>query len=317
MTALLLLALVQTPNITLDTAKAAAEYSGKNGGFSFLLMQNGKVVYEEYPNGGSATRPTELASGTKSFSGVAALCAQEEGLLTLDEPASKTLTEWQNDERKSITIRQILSLCSGITGGTGALAANRVPTYADAIQYKPNAKPGEKFQYGAVPYMTWGEILRRKVEPKGLSVEQYMEQKIFKPLGMTHGLWRKGKDGNVHLPSGLAMTAREWIKFGEMVRLDGKGVLPKGRVSELFKPSHANPAYGLTWWLPTQGAAGATVRRPKAEGPRDVYLAAGAGGQRLFVIRSQGITVVRQAPVRLRQDTFKDAEFLKILLQTK
>lgn len=296
--------LAQQPALPRSTVESLAKYSRENGGISFLLMQDGKVLHEEYPNGGSPDRPTELASGTKSFSGVAALCAEADGLLDLDEPASKTLSEWQEDERKAITIRQLLSLSSGIIGRAGPLAANRVPTYKDAIKAMPNAKPGMTFQYGAVPYMIWGEILRRKLEPHGLSVQAYYEKKIFEPLGMSHGFWRKEADGNVHLPSGLAMTAREWAKFGEMIRLDGRGVLPPGKVKELFRPAPANAGYGLTWWMP--------VSRNSL---KDVAMAAGLGGQRLYVIPSLRLTIVRQAPVVGSRGNFRDPEFLGLLAE--
>lgn len=304
--------LAQQPSLPTSAIDSLAKYSREKGGISFLLMQDGNVLREEYPNGGSPDRPTELASGTKSFSGVAALCAEADGLLDLDEPASKTLSEWQDDERRAITIRQLLSLSSGIIGRSGPLAANRVPSYKDAIKAMPNAKPGTKFQYGPVPYMIWGEILRRKLEPQGLSVEAYYEKKIFAPLGMSHGLWRKDADGNVHLPSGLAMTAREWAKFGEMVRLGGNGVLPPGKVKELFRPSPANAGYGLTWWIPVGSKSGTPLLRKHL---KDVVMAAGLGGQKLYIIPSLRVTIVRQAPVAGGRSSFSDSEFLGLLAE--
>jgi CubicO group peptidase (beta-lactamase class C family) len=110
------------------------------------------------------------------------------------------------------------------------------------------------------------------------------------------------------------MTARNWARFGETIRLDGRGVLKPGQVKRLWEATAANPTYGLTWWLPTAGAGGA-VGRALVEGlPNDVRMAAGAGGQRLYVIPSRELVVVRQAPVR-GGERFQDGEFLRRLLK--
>jgi len=80
-------------------------------------MQNGRTIFERYANSGSANRRWPIFSGTKSFWGVAALAAAQEGLFKLDDPVSNTITEWKNDSRKSqITIRQLLSQTDGIEG---------------------------------------------------------------------------------------------------------------------------------------------------------------------------------------------------------
>jgi len=290
----------------------AAEISRAASGISMLVMEAGKIVFEEYPNGGSADQPTELASGTKSFSGVLALCAQRDGLLKLDDKVSDTLTEWRADERKSITIRQLLSLSSGMPGGT----VGRVPSYADAILQKSVAAPGTRFIYGPVPFQCFGELLRRKLLPQKLSVGDYLEKNILKPAGVKCDRWRRDEDDNIHLPSGAFLTARDWAKFGEWIRLDTKRTLPKKDLADMFRSSAARPGYGLTWWLPSKGPVGVSLLKQSATSkkvPVEIWEAAGAGGQRLYIVPSRRLVVVRQAPVRLR-DNFSDPDFLAALL---
>ncbi|MFY7876949.1 MAG: serine hydrolase, partial [Pirellula sp.] len=97
-----------------EACKVAAAYSHSQKGTGVLVMVQGKVVFEDYAEGWNADKPHLLASGTKSFCGVMAGCAVHDGLLTLDEKVADTLTEWKEDKRKSqVTIRQLLSLCSG------------------------------------------------------------------------------------------------------------------------------------------------------------------------------------------------------------
>lgn len=300
--------------------RSAAELSRAAQGIAMLVMIDGKIVFEEYPNGGAATRATELASGTKSFSGVLALCAVEDQLLTLDENVADTLTDWRDDPlRRDITIRQILTLTSGIPGGKSLLDGGKMPTYAEAAQLAAEAKPGEQFSYGPNPFQVFGAILQRKLAAKNETVMQYLERKILSPLGIKPGRWRKDADGKPHLPSGAALTARDWAKFGEAVRLDGKGILPPGKIVACFSGTKANPAYGLTWWLPALGPVGGQMKRAgKAEGlPADTWMAAGAGGQRLIVIPSRKLVAVRLAPVRLQdgQRRFNDTAWIRALLR--
>lgn len=282
--------------------KAAATYSADRGGVSLLVMQKGKVVFEEYPNNGSPDKPLALASGTKSFSGVMALLAERDGLLKLDEKCANTLTEWKSDPKKSkMTIRQLLSLSGGMEGGE----TGRPPAYADAILAPMKGNPGKVFSYGPNPYQTFGEIMRRKLEPKNLSPLEYLEKELFQKIGMKVGLWRKGADGMPHLPSGAFLTAREWVKFGEFVRLGGvageEPLLPKGAIGNLFKPAPANKGYGMTWWLLDGKGA----------------MAAGAGKQRLYILPEEDLVVVRQTTLRMGDRSGKswsDSAFLSALL---
>ena len=80
--------------------RLAAAYSAASRGVSMLVMVDGRVVFQDYPNGGSPGAAHELASGTKSFWGVAAAAAAADGILSLDEPVAKTLTEWRADPRR-------------------------------------------------------------------------------------------------------------------------------------------------------------------------------------------------------------------------
>jgi CubicO group peptidase (beta-lactamase class C family) len=295
---------------------AAAKFSAEAKGIAMLVMLEGKIVFEEYPNGGSVTRATELASGTKSFSGVLALCAVEDGILKLDEKLSDTLTEWLTDpDRRDITVRDLLTLTSGIPGGESALTTGRVPGYAEAVKVKAVAPRGEKFSYGPQPFQVFGEFLRRKLAGRNESVMPYLHRKILDPLGITPERWRKDVDGNPHLPSGAALTARDWAKFGEAVRLDGRKMLPAGKLAECFRGTKANPGYGLTWWLPGQGPIGATKRNVGGSTlPKDTWMAAGAGGQRLVVVPSLKLVAVRLAPVRNESGAFNDRVWLRELV---
>ena len=309
---------------------AAAAYSAAHRGVSVLVLDQGRPVCEKYAVGDAAT-PNELWSGTKSFVGIMAAAGVQDGLLTLDERAAETLTEWKSDPRKAtITLRQLLSMASGQGGVIG-----RPPGYADAIAAPLSSDPGTKFQYGPTPMQIFGEVMRRKLAAKGLDANPlvYLKRRILDPIGLKVGNWRNGIDGNPLLPQGAVLAAREWAKLGEFVRAggksDGKQLVDPATLAGLFQPSAVNPNYGLTWWLPHAPTVPDPVSsindlgRRGAELPADIVMAAGAGDQRLYVIPSRGLTIVRQAtldiPAAMRGEKsgWSDVDFLKTLGVTR
>ena len=68
---------------------------GANEGKSLLVIQDGRTIFEDYPNGYSASEPVKIYSGTKGFWNITALVAEQEGLLRLKEKAVDTLPEWR------------------------------------------------------------------------------------------------------------------------------------------------------------------------------------------------------------------------------
>ncbi len=303
------------------TFAAASAYSAARNGVSLLVMRRGEIIYEDHPNGGAPERGWELASGTKSFSGVMAAAAIRDRLISSwDEPAADTLSEWRNDPRRAITIRHLLSLTSGISGGPLA----RPPTYAEAIAQLPTAPPGERFAYGPTPFQTFGEIMRRKLDGDPFA---YLQRRVLDHLDIAPTHWRRGADGNPHLPSGAGLKARDWARFGWFVMREGEGRLDARALAQCFEPSRANPGYGLSWWLLRDGlippgrGAGVEVDARLAERFGQISMAAGAGNQRLYLIPGLQLVVARQATGilqalmgRARGPRWSDAEFLRALL---
>lgn len=300
---------------------AAAAYSASHRGVSLLAMRRGEIIFEDYPNQGGADRGWELASGTKSFTGVMCAAAIQDGLISSwDERAADTLTEWRGDERRLITIRHILSLTSGIGGGQIA----RPPTYADAIAQQTEAAPGERFAYGPTPFQIFGEIIRRKTNSDPLD---YLTRRVLAPLDIEPTHWRRGADGMPHMPSGAGLTARDWARFGWFVLQGGEGRVDASALRECFTGTRANPGYGLSFWLLRRGLvapgrnAGVEIDAELSDRFGGISMAAGAGNQRLYLIPTLDLVIARQATgilqaLRRRSSgpQWSDAEFLRLAL---
>lgn len=306
---------------TLDFAAAAA-YSAARRGVSLLVLQRGEIVFEDYANQGGPAHGWELASGTKSFTGVMAAAAIQDGLIRdWDEPCAETLAEWRSDARREITLRHLLSLTSSIGGGPIA----RPPTYADAIASPAIATPGERFAYGPTPFQIFGEIMRRKTGGDPLD---YLTHRIFEPLAITPTHWRRGVDGYPHMPSGAGLTARDWARFGHFVLRGGEGRVDRAALAQCFEPSRANPGYGLSWWLLRDGLVppGRTqtvdVDPDLAARYGPISMAAGAGDQRLYLLPRFDLVIARQATGILQAlrgsrrgpNAWSDGAFLRVVL---
>ncbi|HEV3272013.1 MAG TPA: serine hydrolase [Candidatus Methylacidiphilales bacterium] len=302
----------------------AARYSETHGGLALRIEQAGALIDESYAPGFSASTPHKIYSGTKSFVAVAALIAMREGLLTLDEKASDTLTEWRGDRRRAITIAQLLSHTSGLDPDGGLIYPAR-DQFAAALGVHLIDPPGSRFHYGAVGYQAFGEILRRKLRPHDRSVEGWLREKLFDPLDIDIADWKHDDAGNPLLHSGLSLSAEEWARFGEFINdvRNGKQyqLIDDQYLALLFTGHKANPAYGIGFWLnrppPVPRLQPITDLQLAIDGdqlypggPRDLVAAIGSEKQRLYMIPSLDLVIVRFG----RESAFSDGDFLSRLL---
>jgi CubicO group peptidase (beta-lactamase class C family) len=308
----------------------ARAYSAERRGTTLLVVAEGKPVCAAHQD----NTPQELWSGTKSIITLLAAMAVDDGLLALDEPASDTISEWRSDPAKAgITIRQLLKMTSGIPSQVGM-----PPGFAESLAVVPSHSVGERFLYGPAPYQVFGELLRRKLSVGSTpeTIRSYANRRLFVPLEITDLVWRNGRDGNPLMPQGISLTAHDWAKIGALVEgggcVGGKCYLSSETLNELFKGSAANPAYGVGWWLPRSTSSGDAITATfdlaenSAAVPTDLVASAGAGGQRLYVIPSRNLVIVRQASLDVtslrsgraasedERKRWSDAAFLALLL---
>jgi CubicO group peptidase (beta-lactamase class C family) len=308
--------------------RRAAEYSAQCRSASLLVVQRGQTLLEEYPNGNTAKRAHKIYSGTKAFWNLAALAAEEDGWLDLDEHVSTTLPEWRGDPRKArVTLRTLLDFSSGLEPGI-FLHGNSVPNRNRAAMELPMVSGvGERFLYGPGAMQVFHEVLRRKLAARRQTPTAYLERRVLAPLGLGSQRHLADRAGNPLLATGWMLTAREWAKMGRVVLAGGAPVLRGRTLSTALRGSPANRAYALGWWnnraaprgrefdiedmldrdWQRQDWRGATICR---DAPPDLLACVGSGYQRLFVIPSLELIVVRQGG----GGRFSDAHFLRLLL---
>lgn len=316
--------------------QAAAQYSAAQGGLALLVQQEGNLLFETYTNGFDANRTNLLASGTKSFnSALAILAIQDPAIsLTLSERVADTLTEWQTDPDKSlITVLDLLSLSAGLNDLPDYKATNvpNLDTYQLALNAISKFPPQRACIYSASNFQNFANLFERKSQ--GQDPVTFLQTNLFDPLGIQAVEWQRDAKNKPQMAGGASLTARDWIKYGQLFLQEGvwqgSQLLNQGLVQ--LSTTYPNPTflgYGLTWWLnspygnsynpgidqiPQDGLGTGTQIAPSA--PEDMYMAAGTGNQRLYVIPSLRFVVVRfgQASSAARQ-SWSDEQFLKLLL---
>ena len=313
---------------------SAASYSEAHDGEAVLVVRDGEIVFQRYANRFNRTDAHVLASGTKSFSCAFMLAAEQDGLVQRNQRVADRLTEWQGDPNKSrITVLDLLSLQSGLSTNPDYNPAqvSELDTYALAVNDPANYAPGQAFIYDPLAFQAFALMFERasnNTDPIG-----YLQDKVFEPIGLTGDTWQRDAQGHPQMAGGATMPAEAWARYGQLMLQNGtwrtSRVLPASGVRDcLTYQNQAYLGYGITWWLnrpvagtydpnidkiPVDGVAGSGGKiAPRA--PDDMVMAAGVGHQRLYLLPTQRLVVVRFAPLATELDEWSDDEFLGRLL---
>lgn len=251
----------------------ALRYSQTHGEQALVVARGEELLAAQYANGFELTTPHALYSGTKSFWGVAALRAEADGLLSLDETVAATIALWLDDPwKRRVTLRMLLSLTAGF--GFGGLGAS-VPTYERALAMPLRDEPGTRFTYGGIPLQIFGAVLARKLSGHKRTPYEYLRERILGPAGVNLHAWRTLRDGTQPLPTGASLSIRDWLAYGRFV------IAQRSSLTACFEGSAANARYGLGWWLGARGV------------PPDLVYASGSAGQALYLVPSLELMIAR------------------------
>lgn len=297
----------------------AASYSAQRDGATFMVVRHGVILAEQYQTGGADTR-WPIGMGTRSFIPLLAASLVEDELMTLDEPVALTLGDWGADPvKREISIRVLLSGASGIS-----FDRNSPRDLATALTLQPREAPGTEFSDDAAPFILFSEIARRKLAASGREADaaRYLTSRTLLPIGCVPIGWARGSDGLARFDDGAAVSARGWAQAGELIRRQGvwraQQLASGPALGEAMRGSFAESRAGFGLWLAGRGrgrdnfSIETDLWRAASPVPIDFAMAAGQGGQRLYMAPADGLVVVRQART-LTSSSWSDAQFLSLI----
>ncbi|WP_299224987.1 serine hydrolase [uncultured Psychroserpens sp.] len=257
---------------------------------SFIILHKGKIVVEHYMNGHSETTPWYWASAGKTLTTAITGIAQGEGLLHIDDKVSDYLgTGWTSspfDKENLITCKHLLSMNSGLDDSLGDNVS------VENLQYIADA--GNRWAYHNA-YLKLQDVV---VSASNQNWSDYFSTRLKNRIGMS-GAWIQSNDFNVYWS-----TTRSMARFGLLILAKGKWgdnrIIPKSFLNESTNTSQdLNEAYGYLWWL--NGKSSYRLPQTQLEfsgnlipnAPDDMYCALGKNDQKIYVVPSQDLVVIR------------------------
>ncbi len=260
-----------------------------------LVIYKDQIVAEKYIEGLDQTSKLPGWSMTKSILATAYGVLQKQGEISIHDKAP--VEEWQNDERKEITIDDLLQMNCGLEWEEdyGSISDATKMLYLDTdmtkaqIDKKAIAKPGEYWYYSSGVSNLLSGILRKKMN----SYQEYLDfpyREFIDKIGMNSMLIETDIAGNYVGSSYAWATARDWGKFGLLYlhkgNWNGTQIFNPEWVDYVTTPTPTSEGdYGAHFWLNAGGFY--------PDAPKDMFSANGYQGQRVFIIPSKDLVIVR------------------------
>lgn len=261
---------------------------------AFIILKDGKIVTERYFGTFTADSIWYWASAGKTMTAMLVGIAQQEGLLNINHKTSQYLgngwTGMPQAKEDLITVRNQLTMTTGLE--------NNVPdddcTLPSCLQYKADA--GTRWFYHNAPYTLLDKVVENV---SGQTYNSYFQTKIRNRIGM-NGLWIKTGYNNVYYSNPRSM-ARFGLLMLNKGKWDGSSILADTNYfnAQINTSQNLNMSYGyLTWlngkathMLPATSLVFNGSFAPNA--PADMYAALGKNDQKIYVVPSQRLVVIR------------------------
>ncbi len=260
---------------------------------AFIVLKDGKIVLEKYFGTFTQDSIHYWASAGKSLTATMVGIAQQKGLLNINDSVSKYLgVGWTNETRskeKLITIKNLLSMTGGMDDQP-AFPCDNLSQVPACLQYKADA--GTRWSYHTGAYRKLEDVVSIVT---GQNYTAATNAYIGDKIGM-HGAW---------FQSVYYSKPREMARFGLLTL--NKGIWQNDtllRDTAYYRAmtntsQNFNLSYGYLWWL--NGKVSAMVPYSQIvfpvklirNAPDDLFCALGKNDQKIYVVPSRNMVIVR------------------------
>jgi CubicO group peptidase (beta-lactamase class C family) len=235
---------------------------------SLMVLRHGSVIAEGWWRPYAAETPHIMFSVSKSFTSTAIGIAQDEGLLSVDEPILNFFPSYATETAKANTadlrLRHVLSMATGHPVDTMELMRalpnhDWVEIFLESPIVYP---PGEHFLYNSgASFMLSAAITART----GLTVREFLATRLFAPMGLATPPWETNPRGISLGASGLRLRTEELAAFGQLYlqrgEWNGSRIFSERWVDEATVSHVAtgrddpdwNQGYGFQFWRSRHG----------------------------------------------------------------
>ena len=263
-----------------------------------VVVKDGELVAERYADGFDADTTQLGWSMSKSVASLLTGVLVKQGVVSLDD--DRLRPEW-TDERADITVEDLLRMTPGLewdeTYDLGTPITRMLYLEEDMGAYVAGLPllhaPGSVQQYSSGSTNVLCSVL---AERTGLGAD-LPRQALLEPLGLSSAVFEPDAVGTPVCSSYLWATPRDWAAIGQFAlqngEWNGEQLLPDDWMTQSLTVTEVeqtdDPGYGMGWRV--NPMPDGTVRWPGL--PEDAFSANGHDGQRVTVVPSEGLVVVR------------------------
>lgn len=286
--------------------ETVASVFGRNQSRAVVVIYKDQIVAEKYSKGFNKDSKILGWSMTKSIMSTVFGVMEYQGKLKVTDKAP--IDSWQNDERKNITIHNLLQMNSGlewdenydeISDATTMLFLERDMTKMQVE--KPLAgKINGSWNYSSGTSNLLSGIVRSQFNTHQEYLDYWYTELIDK-IGMNSMVVEADLAGNYVASSYAWATPRDWGKFGLLYlhngNWNGEQIFSKDWVKYVSTPTPtSNGIYGAQFWLNSD--------EHLKDVPKNMFFADGYQGQRVYVLPDQDLVIVRMALSWMDENTF-------------
>lgn len=217
---------------------------------SCIVMRHGHVVAEMYPQPWRKDYRHTMYSVSKTFTSVAVGMCIQDSLIALSDTIGKFISMPASATRnvRAITVRDLLTMQSGIPVDT-KMRIHETEWLRAYLSKKNTAVPGTRWAYDSIMSYILSAIVQKAT---GQTLMDFLQDRLFLPLGITDALWEESPEGITCGGWGLYIRPEAMAAFGQFLlnkgQWQGKQLLSTSWVEEMMKPQSVNRRYSYHIW---------------------------------------------------------------------
>ena len=289
-------------NINQDKLRAAigndfieAEGENTRNTRAIVVLYGNELIAEQYAEGFDKNTKQLGWSMAKSIISTLTGILVKQGEIDINQPTG--IETWQNDDRKNITWNQLLQMNSGLKWKEDYASISDVTKmlyteddiYSFAVNHKLDGIPGKTWEYSSGTSNILSGLIREQLDDDEAYLN-FANKELFNWIGAESMVLETDPSGTIVGSSYAWATPRDWAKYGLLYLNNGK-VGERQIFPDWWAEHTTTPAEG------SEGKYGAQFWKQNDEDfphvPKDMYFADGFQGQRIFIIPSKNLVVVR------------------------
>lgn len=307
---------IHMERLTRELDSALSNTLPMKGTFAVAIAYKNQLVAERYREGFSSENLFLSWSMAKSITNALTGIMVQKGMLDINNETR--ISEWQNDERKEITMAHLLNMTSGLewnedygsNSDVNKMLFKKGDMAAFAIAKPMEYKPDEFWEYSSGTTNLACKILRDAIN-NDADYYAFPRQELFNRIGMNSAVFEVDPSGTFIGSSYLYASMRDYVRFGLLYLnkgiWNGEQILPDYWTDFTAVPASASEgAYGAFFWLNRDDTYPGV--------PADMYCCRGHDGQFIYIIPSKELVVVRTG--FSKSGEFDSKNFLKGIVET-